>query len=85
MRKLINLPGSHGDWKQYALCRNQGSRQGLIHSNCKEHVPNNDKGLHLMKCLAQTQGDKVRVNAVLPGLLLTDWVSCFLMVPDILQ
>lgn len=33
-------------------------------------------GLHLMKCLAQTQGSKVRVNAVLPGLLLTDWVSC---------
>lgn len=31
-------------------------------------------GLHLMKCLAQTQGSKARVNAVLPGLLLTDWV-----------
>lgn len=48
------------------------------------YVPNNDKGLHLMKCLAQTQGEKIRVNAVLPGLLLTDWVSCFLVVPDIL-
>jgi len=33
--------------------------------------------LHLMKCLAKTQGPKVRVNAVLPGLLLTEWV-CFL-------
>ena len=30
--------------------------------------------LHLMKCLANTQGSKVRVNAVLPGLLLTEWV-----------
>ncbi|KAL4930648.1 SDR family NAD(P)-dependent oxidoreductase [Aspergillus undulatus] len=30
-------------------------------------------GLHLAKCLAQTQGNKVRVNAVLPGLLLTEW------------
>jgi NAD(P)-dependent dehydrogenase (short-subunit alcohol dehydrogenase family) len=30
--------------------------------------------LHLMRCLASTQGPKVRVNAVLPGLLLTDWV-----------
>ncbi|KAJ4540578.1 hypothetical protein HRR83_007866 [Exophiala dermatitidis] len=30
-------------------------------------------GLHLMKCLASTQGPKVRVNAVLPGLLLTEW------------
>lgn len=28
---------------------------------------------HLMKCMAKTQGKKVRVNAVLPGLLLTDW------------
>ena len=27
-----------------------------------------------MKCMASTQGPKVRVNAVLPGLLLTDWV-----------
>lgn len=31
--------------------------------------------LHLMKCLASTQGPKIRVNAVLPGLLLTEWVS----------
>ncbi|KAL9048413.1 MAG: hypothetical protein Q9162_007744 [Coniocarpon cinnabarinum] len=30
-------------------------------------------GLHLMKCLAATQGPKVRVNAVLPGWLDTDW------------
>lgn len=29
--------------------------------------------LHLVKCLAKTQGSKVRANAVLPGLLLTDW------------
>lgn len=28
-----------------------------------------------MKCLAATQGPEVRVNAVLPGLLLTEWVS----------
>ncbi len=31
--------------------------------------------LHLMKCLATTQGPKIRVNAVLPGLLLTEWVN----------
>lgn len=30
-------------------------------------------GLHLVKCLASTQGPKVRVNAILPGLLLTEW------------
>ena len=34
--------------------------------------------LHLMRCMAQTQGRKVRINAVLPGLLLTEWVSVFL-------
>lgn len=28
-----------------------------------------------MKGMAATQGPKVRVNAVLPGILLTDWVS----------
>ncbi|KAK5065089.1 hypothetical protein LTR84_000925 [Exophiala bonariae] len=30
-------------------------------------------GLRLMKCLASTQGLKIRINAVLPGLLLTEW------------
>ncbi|RPA91285.1 NAD(P)-binding protein [Choiromyces venosus 120613-1] len=30
-------------------------------------------GLHLMRCLAYTQGPKVRVNAVQPGLLMTEW------------
>jgi NAD(P)-dependent dehydrogenase (short-subunit alcohol dehydrogenase family) len=29
--------------------------------------------LHCMKCLAVTQGAKVRTNAILPGLLLTEW------------
>ena len=29
--------------------------------------------LHLVKCVAKTQGAKVRCNAVLPGLLLTEW------------
>jgi len=33
--------------------------------------------LHLMKCLATTQGPKVRVNAVLPGILLTEWVGVY--------
>lgn len=34
-------------------------------------------GLHLVKCLAATQGPKIRVNAVLPGLLLTEWGDKF--------
>jgi NAD(P)-dependent dehydrogenase (short-subunit alcohol dehydrogenase family) len=33
--------------------------------------------LHLMRCLASTQGPKIRVNAVLPGWLETEWVSLF--------
>ncbi|KAL8825877.1 MAG: hypothetical protein Q9191_004146 [Dirinaria sp. TL-2023a] len=33
--------------------------------------------LHLTKCLAATQGPKIRVNAVLPGLLLTEWGQKF--------
>ena len=28
-----------------------------------------------MQCLATTQGPKIRVNAVLPGLLATEWVN----------
>lgn len=33
--------------------------------------------VHLMKCLANTQGPKVRINSVLPGLLLTDWGNLY--------
>lgn len=33
--------------------------------------------VHLMKCMAQTQGKMVRINAVLPGLLLTDWGNLY--------
>ncbi|KAL6693370.1 hypothetical protein J3F84DRAFT_396292 [Trichoderma pleuroticola] len=32
-------------------------------------------GLHLMKNLAYTQGPKIRINAILPGLLLTEWTD----------
>lgn len=31
--------------------------------------------LQLVKCLGATQGPKIRVNTVLPGLLLTEWVG----------
>lgn len=34
-------------------------------------------GLHLMQCLAQSQGPKVRVNAVCPGILLTERAKAF--------
>jgi NAD(P)-dependent dehydrogenase (short-subunit alcohol dehydrogenase family) len=30
--------------------------------------------LQLVKCLAVTVGPRIRVNTVLPGLLLTEWV-----------
>jgi NAD(P)-dependent dehydrogenase (short-subunit alcohol dehydrogenase family) len=32
----------------------------------------------LVKCMAVNVGPKIRVNTVLPGLLLTEWVCCFL-------
>lgn len=34
--------------------------------------------LHLMRCLASTQGPAVRINAVLPGWLDTEWVRFLL-------
>ena len=33
--------------------------------------------IHMMKCVANTQGPKLRINAVLPGLLLTDWGNLY--------
>jgi len=33
--------------------------------------------IHMMKCVAKTQGPKLRINAVLPGLLLTDWGNLY--------
>jgi NAD(P)-dependent dehydrogenase (short-subunit alcohol dehydrogenase family) len=33
--------------------------------------------IHMMKCVAKTQGKKLRINAVLPGLLLTDWGNTY--------
>ncbi|EMC97451.1 hypothetical protein BAUCODRAFT_452831 [Baudoinia panamericana UAMH 10762] len=33
--------------------------------------------IHLMKCMAKVAGPKARVNAVLPGLLLTDWGNLY--------
>jgi len=30
-----------------------------------------------MKCLAKVSGPKLRINAVLPGLLLTDWGNLY--------
>lgn len=31
-------------------------------------------GLHILKGLAASQGPKLRINAILPGLLKTEWV-----------
>lgn len=33
--------------------------------------------VHMMKCVAISQGPKLRINAVLPGLLLTDWGNLY--------
>lgn len=34
-------------------------------------------GIHLVECLAVGQGPKLRINAILPGLLLTEWGNAF--------
>ncbi|KAJ5130098.1 uncharacterized protein N7515_006137 [Penicillium bovifimosum] len=39
--------------------------------------------IHLMRCLAKSQGSKVRINAILPGLLLTDWGQRF--APELIE
>lgn len=36
-----------------------------------------------MRCAAQTQGPKLRINAVLPGLLLTEWGRLYS--PEVIQ
>lgn len=33
--------------------------------------------IHMMKCVAKSQGPKLRINCVLPGLLLTDWGNLY--------
>ena len=33
--------------------------------------------IHFMKCVAKTHGPTLRINAVLPGLLLTDWGNLY--------
>jgi NAD(P)-dependent dehydrogenase (short-subunit alcohol dehydrogenase family) len=41
--------------------------------------------LQLVKCLAVTVGPKIRVNTVLPGLLLTEWVSYSHLIDSLLS
>jgi hypothetical protein len=62
--------------QQVVVCHIQSQRQqvGDLRFDRLIDIAEWNIGLHLVKCLAQTQGNKVRVNAVLPGLLLTDWV-----------
>ncbi|PBP16304.1 short chain dehydrogenase/reductase [Diplocarpon rosae] len=39
--------------------------------------------LHLMRCLASTQGPNIRVNAVLPGWLATEWSNLLMSVEGV--
>lgn len=48
---------------------------GMVNDGLSSAALTPSVAIHLMKCLAATQGPKVRVNAVLPGILLTEWVS----------
>ncbi|KAJ6187010.1 hypothetical protein N7519_001918 [Penicillium mononematosum] len=55
-----------------------GLFQGIMPSGSSlPYAVSKAASIHLMKCLAKTQGAKVRVNAILPGLLLTEWGQRF--------
>ena len=70
------FPGRHAKWQQLALCCLESSMYAIIPT---EHAVRlltlHRLAIHLMKCLAKSQGPKIRINAILPGLLLTEWVS----------
>lgn len=71
-----SFPGRHAKWKQLALCCLESRMYAIIIINHAVWLLTlYHPAIHLMKCLAKSQGAKVRVNAILPGLLLTEWVS----------
>ena len=61
----------------YSVSKAAGEWTNYGHSAPLFPLSNCLAGLHLMKALASSQSPKIRVNAVLPGLLLTEWVSIF--------
>ena len=65
----------HGCWEYYGIFCDKVCRFDLPSNASHDIAENLLAGLHLVKCLASTQGPKVRVNAILPGLLLTEWVK----------
>ena len=64
----------HGGRKYHGIFCDKSCRSALSSDASHGIAENTLTGLHLVKCLASTQGPKVRVNAILPGLLLTEWV-----------
>lgn len=48
-----------------------------LNGSCLAYSVTKAAQLHLVKCIAKTQGAKLRANAVLPGLLLTEWGQQF--------
>ena len=64
-----------GDGKYHGIFCDKSCRFDVPSNACHSTAENPLTGLHLVKCLASTQGPKVRVNAILPGLLLTEWVK----------
>ena len=64
-----------GGRKYHGIFCDKSCRSDLPLNASHSIAENTITGLHLMKCLASTQGPKVRVNAILPGLLLTEWVK----------
>ncbi|KAG9773403.1 hypothetical protein KCU88_g5830, partial [Aureobasidium melanogenum] len=67
---------SHLSLMQHAapIFNNSADGGTIIYGSSMAYCVTKAAGLRMMKCLASTQGPKIRVNAVLPGLLLTEWV-----------
>lgn len=81
----VNVKGMHAVFKEALPTFNKNAEGGVfiitssiaaksLGGSSMAYSVTKAAQVHLMKCLANTQGSKVRVNAVLPGLLLTDWV-----------
>ena len=71
MQEAVPIFNANVDGGAYLIC---SSVAGIFPGGSSmAYATSKAAGLHLMKCLAATQGPKVRVNAICPGLMLTEW------------
>lgn len=84
----VNVKGQHALVKEALPTFNANPEGGVfivtssiagrvVNGSSMAYAVTKSAQLHLIKCVAQTQGSKLRANAVLPGLLLTEWGNLF--------